>query len=176
VQLNLSYTTNPSMNNGNIVGMLSSFLTADGQTHQMADVWFATRSIANANTSVQTDALSATQVAALLPQQADSLTTSLQAQVGGLVQAIESFSQLQLPGAPSSPVPSINNPAHAVAASGTVNTSFYIAGMVGAMQQFGNEGNPLAAPRIIEGVSTGTTSTASPLQNSSGNGILATGK
>src|SRR5262249_54158049 len=39
-QLNLDSKQNASLNNGNIVGATSTFDTADGQTHDAADVWF----------------------------------------------------------------------------------------------------------------------------------------
>jgi hypothetical protein len=41
VQLNLSSTLADTADNGNVVGMVSSYVTSDGQTHEMADVWFS---------------------------------------------------------------------------------------------------------------------------------------
>lgn len=41
VELNLDYVLSDRMDQGNLVGMISDYTTADGQTHEMADVWFA---------------------------------------------------------------------------------------------------------------------------------------
>ena len=215
VQLNLSYTSDPSMNNGNLVGMISSFVTSNGQTHEMADVWFQTSQIQSTNAVVaptavsaaqvlattqavlstsqvaalttggqvsalataQIAGLTATQVAALTPPQASALTTAtgLQSQVGGLVQAMGSFSQSQSSVASSSGVPLINTQPDASAAT-VVGVSVNVAGMVGALQQFGSNGNPVVTSPIVGSVTTSTTLTSSPLPNQVNNGILATGK
>jgi hypothetical protein len=47
-QLNLDAKQNASLNNGNIIGATSTFETADGQTHEAADVWFQMGSMSNA--------------------------------------------------------------------------------------------------------------------------------
>jgi len=39
-KLNLDAKQNASLNNGNIVGITSTYETSDGNTHQAADVWF----------------------------------------------------------------------------------------------------------------------------------------
>jgi hypothetical protein len=41
VELNLDYALSDRMDNGNLVGMISDYTTADGQKREMADVWFA---------------------------------------------------------------------------------------------------------------------------------------
>ena len=203
VQLNLAATTTATMNNGNLIGMVSSFVTSNGQTHQMADVWFQTSPVQSTNAPVTTAtaaatvaqslstslnaqglataqiaALTTTQIAALAPPQVSALTTAagLQSQVGGLVQAIGSFSQSQSTGASSSAVPLMNTQQNTAAATGVVGVSVSVAGMVGALQQFGQNGTPVVTPPIVGSVSTITTLTASPLPNSSNNGILASGK
>ena len=38
--LDLSYATSSRTDHGNLVGMISGYETADGKTHEMADVWF----------------------------------------------------------------------------------------------------------------------------------------
>ena len=39
-ELDLSYALSDRMDHGNAVGMISSYKTADGHSHEMADVWF----------------------------------------------------------------------------------------------------------------------------------------
>lgn len=39
--LDLNATKNGAIDNGNLVGLVSSYTTTDGKQHQMADVWFA---------------------------------------------------------------------------------------------------------------------------------------
>jgi hypothetical protein len=41
IELNLAATNSTAMDNGNLLGLVSSYKTADGKSHQMADVWFA---------------------------------------------------------------------------------------------------------------------------------------
>lgn len=41
VELNLDHAITSTVNAGNYVGMTSSYTTADGQTREMADVWFS---------------------------------------------------------------------------------------------------------------------------------------
>jgi len=38
--LSTSAQSSTQTNNGNLIGLLGSYTTADGQTHQMGDVWF----------------------------------------------------------------------------------------------------------------------------------------
>jgi hypothetical protein len=40
--LSLEATKSTQMNNGNLLGLMGSFTTADGKTHTMGDVWFQT--------------------------------------------------------------------------------------------------------------------------------------
>jgi len=41
VELDLSHVTGTKVDNGNLQGLVSSYTTADGKHHEMADVWFA---------------------------------------------------------------------------------------------------------------------------------------
>jgi hypothetical protein len=43
--LDLSGVRGPTAENGNIVGITSTYTTSDGGTHQMADVWFRTNAL-----------------------------------------------------------------------------------------------------------------------------------
>ena len=82
VQINLSYTSDPTMNNGNIVGMVSSFVTSNGQTHQMADVWFQTSPLQSTKVTAPTTAAATSLASTLTTSQVTSLTT------GGQVAAL----------------------------------------------------------------------------------------
>ena len=193
VQLNLAATASPTMNNGNLVGMISSFVTSNGQTHEMADIWFQTSPVQSASSATPPTAASAlgvqtlataqvvtlttTQVAVLAPSQAGTLITTggLQSQVGGLVQAIGSFSQPQSVATSSSGALQVSSQPNAALAIGVVGVSANVAGMVGALQQFGPNGNPVVTPPIINSVATGTSLTLSPLPNPANTGILSTG-
>jgi hypothetical protein len=39
-ELDLNFSVSDRMDNGNLVGLVSGYTTQDGQTHEMADVWF----------------------------------------------------------------------------------------------------------------------------------------
>jgi len=39
--LSLNAQTSAEVNNGNLIGLMGSYMTADGQTHTMGDVWFS---------------------------------------------------------------------------------------------------------------------------------------
>jgi hypothetical protein len=41
IELDLNAHASTEMNNGNLLGLVSGYKTADGQNHAMADVWFA---------------------------------------------------------------------------------------------------------------------------------------
>jgi hypothetical protein len=71
-KLNLNAKQDVSLNNGNIVGLTSTYETADGQSHAAADVWFAGSNVT--------------------PGAAD-----LRGSVNGLVQAMSSFSSSDAP-------------------------------------------------------------------------------
>ncbi|SDI55672.1 hypothetical protein SAMN05660652_03655, partial [Propionivibrio dicarboxylicus] len=64
-RLDLAATATNDTNNGNLIGLTSSYQTSDGALHQMADVWFVA--------------------------EADATTVPLQTQVGGLVQAMATY-------------------------------------------------------------------------------------
>jgi hypothetical protein len=46
-ELSLNAKSTPTFNNGNIIGMDSSFTTADGSSHAMGDVWFMTHKVSD---------------------------------------------------------------------------------------------------------------------------------
>ncbi len=43
----LNATKSSQMNNGNLIGLMGSYTTSDGQTHTMGDVWFQTDASGN---------------------------------------------------------------------------------------------------------------------------------
>jgi hypothetical protein len=71
-QLNLNAQASTQTNNGNLVGLVSSFNTASGSTGTLADVWFATQSA---------------------PAGAASTVNTLTNNVSGLVNTMSSFTQ-----------------------------------------------------------------------------------
>jgi len=56
--LNLSATVANQSNNGNLVGLVSSYTTTDGKTHELADVWFASTAGTGSSVSQLSQALS----------------------------------------------------------------------------------------------------------------------
>ena len=56
--LNLSATVANQSNNGNLVGLVSSYTTTDGKIHELADVWFASTAGTGSSVNQLTQALS----------------------------------------------------------------------------------------------------------------------
>jgi hypothetical protein len=56
--LNLSATVAGQSNNGNTIGLVSSYTTTDGKTHELADVWLASSSGTGSTVAQLTQALS----------------------------------------------------------------------------------------------------------------------
>ena len=98
--LNLAATTSTTMDNGNLIGLVSSYTTTDGQTKELADVWLATSS-SPLNTSVNnlTSALNAyldgqspdTQTADLTLAKDPNAQGAQSANTGALVNALSQF-------------------------------------------------------------------------------------
>jgi hypothetical protein len=77
VSLNLNTTGKMDKNNGNLIGMESSYTTTSGATYAMGDVWFTVDNKAvSALTTSQVAALTSTQVAALTTTQVARFNTS----------------------------------------------------------------------------------------------------
>ncbi len=79
-KLDLNAEVTFAKNNGNLIGLTSSYHTADGLDHAMADVWFITDK---------------NQVAKATGLNEQTATDNLQKQVSRLTQAISSFDDLQ---------------------------------------------------------------------------------
>jgi hypothetical protein len=101
-QLDLKAQASTQEDNGNMVGLVSSYTTSDGAVHDMADVWFATSQ--PVSTSLTQSAAAVPPVLNLVVPPADSAlatdnggvptagaSVSLTTQVGGLVDAMAAF-------------------------------------------------------------------------------------
>jgi hypothetical protein len=104
-----------------------------------------------------------------------ALTNNLQAQVGGLVQAISMFNQLQS----TPPVSSESTLLKLSASQGggvVVGVSSNVSGMVGAMKLFDPNGCPVVASPEIGGIINRNLHTNQIVESYLNNGILASGK
>jgi hypothetical protein len=159
-QLDLKTQTSSEVNNGNLIGLTSSYTTADGATHSMADVWFAT----------STDAIPTADVAASLPTAPPALQLlpatvavdaapvvpqdGMRSQVVSMVDAMAAFGSS---GTGSGSVPGDSQSAIS-AVQGQTPISAKSAGltvMVDALKQFDANGQPkLASGMSAEAVAT----------------------
>jgi len=186
-QLNLAATVTPSdTNNGNIIGMVSSYTTSDGATHQMGDVWFANTGGITTSASIAAASITITQPAttvSTLPgvTTASALAASnLTTAVSGLSQALTTFNAAQSTGN-LAPIASLGT---TTSTALTANVGLIAA----ALTQFGVNGNPIAATTttlVTHQVSVlyqspvaaiTNTSPASQLDYSTNNRILVAGK
>jgi hypothetical protein len=151
-KLNLAATPTSVMDNGNWIGLVSSFETADGKTHAMADVWFATQPVpSNAPADLRTN-------------------------VNGLVQAIASFADLQSAtgqGAASTRL----DLSSSSTATGKVAMATNVGGLVNALSQFDAQGNPLtpsgAVTAALPGSSAGSNTVLTAVQDPTKSNFLA---
>ena len=132
--LQLNATDTAIGDNGNLIGMVSSYTTNTGQTHEMADVWFAT------STPVGSTATSS--------------ASGLQSNVGSLVNALAGFSASPATGSTASSSSSAN-----LAQSSTSTTS-----LVQALAQFDANGTvrlgtPATTPALATTVASGNVTT-----------------
>ena len=81
-QLNLNAATSDARDNGNLLGLTSSFETTDGRKHDLADVWFAIE-----RPTILQKTTTATHV--------NVVTSELSLQVGQLTQAITVFANTE---------------------------------------------------------------------------------
>jgi len=148
-QLNLNAKTDVSGNNGNIVGLVSSFETSDGQSHEMADVWLA-------------QGAKATTPAAPAPAPSAGLRDS----VSGLVHAMAAFEGGG--GAPAGNTPKLD----LAAALQGANVSASVGQMADLLKRFDADG------KLLSGSTTAAPGDATlrlnALHHSGGAGFLAT--
>jgi len=165
-QLDLKAQTSTEVNNGNLVGLTSSYTTSNGATHEMADVWFATSKDSSTQVAAATPAsppalqLPPANVAADSSGGTPAISGAqgaLRSQVGSMVDAMASFGSGSSGGvAPSGA--SLTQPTGATPTTAT-------AGMVDAMRQFDANGQPkLTGGLTAEAVATtlNTTPTRKP--------------
>jgi hypothetical protein len=194
--INAQAVVDLSKDNGNLVGLTSSYETTDGVTHAAADVWFVADRDQNAASAIPVDtaiaALNETIVAAVpemdatnwgtedagkdapAPAEAESAPApdNLRTRVSGLAQAIGSFSEAGSTDSIGSGL-GLAAPGSAVASAPSV-AALAAVSMADVMKQFDAHGNLIAAP--------GTTA-ASPskalnvpgIQDPANTGFLASG-
>ena len=153
-QMSLAATASTETNNGNVVGLVSSFQMSDGATHAMADVWFAV----NKNSAAPATA------SGLAP--ADALSSK----VSGLAEALGNFNVGTLNTAQSTlpaTLQGVPPPSAPTVAVGSVVSA------VNALNQFDPNGKLLVATQSAAAVPT---LTPTSLPNPVSNGILANGK
>ena len=149
-QLNLTTDTSSNMDNGNLIGLTSTYTTIDGTTHDMADVWFATKAaVAAEHSSVETPIVSpfnapvplasAVPIVAAAPANAIVQPDGLNLQVEGLVDALVSFGKSGL----VTEVVESNDQVKTVQSLGELFAApgdQHLAGIVDAMKQFDTNG------------------------------------
>jgi hypothetical protein len=153
--LNLASAEAPTWNSGNIVGLVSDYQTADGATHDMADVWFATDPVVEELVSTK-DQGGMSQIA-----QVDmSVRVTELAQAIGLFDAIAPVNEgvVEVPQLPTDNT-----------LASTSDLSVAISDMVQVMSQFDSQsGAPLSVPS--------TTSLDSMIKKPDQTGMLTSGK
>ena len=173
-------TADLSKDNGNLVGLTSSYQTSDGANHAAADVWF----VADRQASTATDPAATTTTDAALASTLDFGTTptaagtatpaapaaSLRTQVTGMAQAISSFGGVQADSAQSQAAGLTGSPGLNSQASPT------LVSMVDAMKQFDANGNQLSKQTPVAASLTSPSNVA--LQDPTKSSLLAspTGK
>ena len=145
--------------NGNVIGLTSSYTTADGTSHAMADVWLV---------ADKGSAAGVTQQSAIGGEQ------NLGAQVSGLVQALSSFDNSQsgtVGNASSSITAPLSNP---LPVNQTVAVN--VSGLVDTLKQFDANGNLIAnSVQVSSSLQSGGNGTplAPNVQDPSKTGFLA---
>jgi len=199
--ISLNTTVGTATDNGNTLGLTSSYQTADGTTHAAADVWFTvdkTTGTSASATSVDTAiaALNSTSTPAVVAPVASTnsqpsalpvlapvavpvptapapvvASSELTAKVSSLAQAIGTYADTGVPAADAAST----QLAGANSTAGT-NTpaSLAVVSMVDVMKQFDTNGNPLASP-VTTAATTSNSLAISGLKDPATSGILATG-
>ena len=160
-KLELSATSSTETDNGNLVGLVSSYETADGTKHAMADVWF----VADKNCALDSAATTTS----------NPTENGLHEKVGGMVQAISSFKASQSTTTSQSALADVNQQPGG-ANAGALAVAVNVGGMVGALKQFDTNGNALAAIGAVPGASSVPTLIPAGTQNLTNTEILTTGK
>ena len=164
--MDLGVKTSDAINNGNLVGLVSNYTMSDGNTRQMADVWFATKAIATGGVIPEpnvptvpilpTANLVMTGSVAIAPVQGDSIseavsTTDLQTKVVSLVDAMQAFNSPGTVQTTESQTTSLVQ-----LASSAPSISSGLMGIVDTLKQFDANGQPLTS---VAGTSVAATVT-----------------
>ena len=147
-----------SENHDNVVGLTSTYETADGNTHAAADVWFL------ADTSQSSNTLASDPLPTIPPASAANLSS----RVSSLAQTIGAFSRDD---ALRQSTDTSSTPTAMATAKSTLASSATLVSMVDAMQRFDADGkavSPLASP-----VATLGGSKTLPGLPDTGTGVLA---
>jgi len=135
---------NLSKDNGNLIGLTSSYQTTDGASHAAADVWF----VADRNQDVPVAAPAA----------------DLRSQVSSMAQALSTYAAADPVAAPAATGGSASSPASSPA-------TLAVSSMVSAMQQFDANGNAVT-PQSPTATPVNTLNLAGT-QTATGAGVLA---
>ena len=142
-QLNLNAKASTEVNNGNHIGLISSFETASGATGQMADVWFTAQVAPGASSTVT--------------------TSSMSANVSGLASALNSFNQ----NAGVSLSTSVNQNLSGFSTAPTGLLSARSISSLSALSQFNSNGQPISATSASSAPISVTLNTSGIIPNGS---------
>lgn len=168
--------------NGNLIGLTSTYETADGASHAAADVWFvadknqATSSVASADTTIvetlNGDALNAQ----VLPDSdtnvqikgvIDAGQVDLRSRVSGIAQAIGVFGGS---GQSAGDVPSLALIAGSASATASTAASLAVVSMADVMRKFDSNGNPVSS--LIDGSAPAKSLQVSDIKDPSSQSLL----
>ena len=135
-QLDLHATSSTAMDHGNLLGLVSSYTTADGASHDMADVWFQTHSATPAVTTATTPA----------PATALATAAGLGTQVADMAQAIGTFTAAAPSGGASAALASQEQAVSLPVAQSLAVDANPVPALVDAMKGFDANGQPTLAP------------------------------
>ena len=198
-KISLATTVGTATDNGNILGLTSTYETTDGVTHDAADVWFLADTSRSGPQSSAVESLDGA-IAALNPaatlaagtpentigvnggvvdaplqvpgsgdQGVASGTPDLRTQVSGLAQAIGSFATADSSGDSAS--------GQTLTGTGTLpptSVGLAVVSMVDVMKQFDANGNPLGGAVNVAGTNS-TTLTVPKLNDTASGGMLTGG-
>ena len=140
--LSLSATASSETNNGNLIGLISSYTLTNGQTHEMADVFLQVNS-----TQAGASGLTASQVASLSANEAQSLSL----QVSSLSQALSANNSPQ-----TTANTLTNSLTNSLSTGGVGSVAASVGGLANILSQFDANGHPLTASVTANSVVSST--------------------
>lgn len=199
-KINVNATTDSGSDNGNILGLVSSYETLDGLSHDAADVWFRVDKKGPSPDPASVDsaiaALGGTPFTVVMAQasyappidpvstwtkaQALSLVPELPAseggdglrfRVSGIAQAMGSFADKAMSQGDALTLPS--TPPSVNVATGSSSAAIAVVSMADVMRQFDSNGNLIGSPAML--ASSSTVWTATSTKDAPTTGLLATG-